>query len=92
MCESHTRWVLLFKSIHHVLSAEKIFKEEGVWHDMIPVPRELSSDCNMAILINIKDVETVKGVLTDARVKPIGVFSPGPTGFKDESSSFRDIL
>jgi len=41
--------VILFESIHQVLRAEKLLKGRGIKIDLIPVPRELSSDCGVAI-------------------------------------------
>ena len=41
--------VFLFGSIHHVMKAEKLLKGEGMEVDLIPVPREISSDCGVAI-------------------------------------------
>jgi hypothetical protein len=46
--------VILFRSIHQVLRAEKILKGEGVKIDLIPVPREISSDCGVAIELSLE--------------------------------------
>ena len=43
--------ILLFPSIHYVLKAEKILKKQGVPLELIPVPKELSGDCGMALRI-----------------------------------------
>ena len=39
--------VFLFPSVSHVLKAEKCLKERGIDHKLIPVPREVSSDCGV---------------------------------------------
>ena len=41
--------VFLFGSIHRVMRAEKMLKGKGMEIDLIPVPREISSDCGVAI-------------------------------------------
>lgn len=41
--------VFVFESIHRVMKAEKLLKGEGIKIDLIPVPREISSDCGVAI-------------------------------------------
>ena len=41
--------VLLFKSVHQVMKAEKLLKGKGFTVDLIPVPREISSDCGVAV-------------------------------------------
>jgi hypothetical protein len=45
------RFVLLFDSIHDVLRAEKWFKARNVWFDLVPTPKDLSSDCGMSLQI-----------------------------------------
>jgi len=40
---------LLFFTIHDVLRAEKALKKYGADFELVPVPRNLSSDCGMCI-------------------------------------------
>ena len=40
---------LLFHTIHDVLRAEKILKKAGIDHELVPVPRNLSSDCGVCV-------------------------------------------
>ena len=49
--------VLLFDSVHQVMRAEKLLKKRNLQIDLIPVPREISSDCGVAIELpsEIKD-------------------------------------
>lgn len=63
-------WVLLFDSIHYVLAAERAFRARGVWCDVVPVPRELSSDCGMAVEFRHSDLEAVRGMRADGSVRP----------------------
>jgi len=44
--------VFLFKSVHHVMKAEKLLRGKGIKIDLIPVPREISSDCGVAIEVS----------------------------------------
>lgn len=41
--------VILFDSVHHALRSEKILKEMGIFHKLIPVPRHISSDCGICL-------------------------------------------
>ncbi|WP_020675369.1 DUF3343 domain-containing protein [Geopsychrobacter electrodiphilus] len=41
--------VAIFHSIHRVMKAEKILKQAGKQVLLIPVPRQLTSDCGLAI-------------------------------------------
>jgi len=42
-------FVMLFKSVSYVLKAEKILKKEGLPHKLIPVPKNISSDCGICL-------------------------------------------
>ena len=41
--------VIILSSIHRVMKAEKLLKGKGLNVDLIPMPREISSDCGVAI-------------------------------------------
>ncbi|MBU0501874.1 MAG: DUF3343 domain-containing protein [Candidatus Margulisbacteria bacterium] len=43
--------ILLFDTIYHLLKTEKELKEQGVKYEIIPTPREYSSNCGSAIRI-----------------------------------------
>ena len=43
--------VFLFPSVSHVLKAERCLKERGIDHKLIPVPREVSSDCGVCLRV-----------------------------------------
>lgn len=42
-------YVMLFKAVSYALKAEKILKAEGLPHKLIPVPRQVSSDCGVCL-------------------------------------------
>lgn len=51
-------YFLLFRSIHDVLKAEKMLKRTGAEFELVPVPRQISSECGVCIksLISPKDL------------------------------------
>jgi hypothetical protein len=53
---------ILFYTIHDVLRAEKILKRHGLRHELIPVPRNLSSDCGMCVKLQ-DDIEKTLSLL-----------------------------
>jgi Putative Se/S carrier protein-like len=55
--------VLLFDSVNAALLAEKILKEGGIPHKLIPVPKHLSSDCGVCIRIQAADKGRVEAAL-----------------------------
>jgi hypothetical protein len=55
--------VLLFRSVSQTLLAEKILKREGLAHKVIPVPRQISSDCGVCIRFEPKDRDLIAAAL-----------------------------
>lgn len=44
-------FILNFDSTHHALKSEKLLNNIGIKFDIIPTPKEISSDCGIAIRI-----------------------------------------
>ncbi len=68
------RGMMLFESIHQVMAAEAVFAEQGVWCDLVPVPRDLDSNCGMAVEFCLGDLEAVGKLAGDERIKPRTVY------------------
>lgn len=51
--------ILTFDSTHHVLKAEKLLKGSGIIHEIIPTPKDISSDCGMSIRIEAAVIDIV---------------------------------
>lgn len=49
MIQAESYEVVLFISVSHALRAEKILKEAGISFKLIPVPRNISSDCGVCL-------------------------------------------
>mgnify|MGYP002394137314 CR=1 FL=1 len=73
-------YFLLFHTIHDVLRVEKIFKENGINHELVPVPRNLSSDCGSCIKLN-RSFDEVLQYLQDIDIS--GCFLFDGEEFKD---------
>ena len=43
--------VFLFPSVSYALKAEKILKEQGIVHKLVPVPRHIGSDCGVCLRV-----------------------------------------
>ncbi len=72
--------IFLFPSIHFVLKAEKAFKASGFKPDLVPVPKEISSDCGMAIELDFKDLNRAQKALKG--LEPEAIYLRAPEGFK----------
>ena len=57
--------VFLFASVSHTLKAEKILKERGIAHKLIPVPREIGSDCGVCLRVAVENQELTAETLKD---------------------------
>lgn len=66
--------VLLFDSIHYCLAAERAFGVRGVWCDVVPVPRDLSFDCGMAVEFRRADLGAVRDMCAGGAVRPKAVY------------------
>ena len=52
--------VVLFKSVNQTMWADKLLKEKRLPHKLIPVPRQISSDCGVCIRIESDFVDAVR--------------------------------
>lgn len=49
MKDKKTYAVVLFKAVSYALKAEKILKQEDLPNKLIPVPKQISSDCGVCL-------------------------------------------
>ena len=61
--------VIVFENIHFVMKAEKIMKQNGLVFEIIPTPRELSSDCGSSIRLDSCFLEKTKQILAENDLK-----------------------
>jgi hypothetical protein len=60
---------VLFQSTFALINAQKICKVEGVSVRVVPVPREISSDCGMSLLIAASDRERLEKAFQKAEIE-----------------------
>ena len=65
--------VVLFHSTAHAIRAEKVLVQAGFEIKMIPTPRQLSSDCGMALRFHREDEEKVITALQQNLVPSNGI-------------------
>jgi len=66
--------VAIFHSIHRVMKAEKVLKQAGADFLLIPVPRQLTSDCGLAIRYAPAERERVEEVLSREGLQPAELY------------------
>jgi hypothetical protein len=65
--------VVLFHSASHAIRAEKVLLQAGIPNKMIPTPRQLSSDCGMALRFGRADENNVARTLAEHKVPINGI-------------------
>lgn len=65
--------VILMPSTSHALKAERVLDKAGVASKLIPVPRQLSSDCGVCVRVERDDTKRACKVLQSAHVEIEGV-------------------
>ena len=68
-----TYGVVLFYTNSASIRAEKILRQENLTVKLIPTPRELSSDCGVALRFDWDQAEHVKALMDAARVENAGI-------------------
>lgn len=61
--ESKEYFIILFQSVNYAMKAEKVLKEKNISFKLIPVPKNISSDCGVCIRFLAKDREKVLSAL-----------------------------
>ncbi len=61
--------VILVYSTSHAMRIEKLLAEQGIACKMIPVPRQISSDCGVCIRILRADVAAARAVVAAAKIQ-----------------------
>ena len=68
------RCLLVFQSIHQVMKAEKLLKTEGIEIDLIPMPREISSDCGVAVELPLRLKKEALNLLNEHRLSILACY------------------
>lgn len=66
--------VVLFHSITGALQAEKRLKGKGVAIKLIPVPRQLSSDCGVCLRFRTEDESEIRRALVEGQIDIQGIY------------------
>lgn len=72
---------MIFKSMTHVLTAERAARKRGIACRMVPIPRNLSTDCGMCISVRAEDGDAFLEIIKERGLLPDRVeehSGPGP--------------
>jgi len=73
--KTEKRCAAVLVAIHYVIKGERVLKGAGLRIDVIPVPREISSDCGMALEFSCHDRDQVERLLADADITVVGIYA-----------------
>jgi len=73
--ETEGRCAAILEAIHYVIKGERLLKRASLPIDLIPVPREISSDCGMAIQFPCEQRGPVERLLVEADITLVGIYA-----------------
>jgi len=73
--------VVVCESIHDMLAVERTVKQAKLWCDLVPTPRQVSSDCGMALSVHLADLGQIAGLLAEEQKRYIGIFQEAERGY-----------
>jgi hypothetical protein len=65
----------VFSSIHYVLKAQKLLRKNGVEADTLPVPRQVSADCGIAVSFPAGELKRARGLLNARNLHLEGLYT-----------------
>jgi hypothetical protein len=75
-------YIFIFNSIHRVMKAERILKKKEIRFTLMPVPRQLSSDCGLCIRYTDNDYGPVKDMLIEQFADKVIAYEKAGDGYK----------
>ena len=73
MADTYPYAVILVQSLSYALKAEKLLEPVEIPNKLIPVPRNLSSQCGICVRILRDDRDRALQILNDAQLEIVGV-------------------
>ncbi|MBU5312060.1 DUF3343 domain-containing protein [Tissierella carlieri] len=80
-----TYGVTTYKSTHHTIQAEGVFKEKGISFRTIPTPREITVSCGLAIIFALDDLPKVKEMVNSDEINIDGIYKYTKDGQKSSA-------
>lgn len=71
---SEKRCYAVLFSIHFVVKAEKLLKEQGILYELAPIPRAIGSSCGMALEFPCCETGSIRNILHEADIAILGFY------------------
>ena len=69
-----TYGVATFKSTHHTIQSEGVFKSKEITIKTIPTPREITVSCGLAIIFALDDLPKVEEMIFNNEITIDGIY------------------
>ena len=62
---------LLFKNVHQVMMAEDLLNSANIECDLVPVPREISSECGLAMILTGSHIKAALNIVDSSEAEVV---------------------
>ena len=66
--------VMTFHSTHQAMTADKVLKDQNIYFDLIPTPRQISAGCGLSLILKSDEVAVWLNLLTEANITYGGIY------------------
>lgn len=63
-----------FLSVHHLIRAEKVLKDDNITCDVIPTPRAISTSCGLCMVVATADTAKAEAIFRQADIVVQGLY------------------
>ncbi len=77
-----THSVIIFTSLHDVMAAEKAVLAQDILCELIPTPRDLSSNCGMALEVQEEDLSMILEAIAEKDIRYQGIHLETDSGYR----------
>ncbi len=81
--------VTTYKSTHHTIQAEGVFKSKGISFRTIPTPREITVSCGLSIIFSLDDIDKVKEMVDSNEIDIDGIYKYTKDGFNNRAEKLN---
>ena len=57
--------IITFESIHYTIKADQLLRTTSCRYEIVPTPRDVSTDCGMCIKVNVDDFDLAFTILSE---------------------------
>jgi len=66
--------LLIFENIHNVMIAEDTLKKDKISCGLVPIPKEISTECGMALEVDCEIKDSVIDILEKQGILPLRIY------------------